>query len=222
MKKHIVKVLEAHYITHDVKCFVAEKPAGYNFISGQATNVSINLPEWKNELRPFTFTSLKENDYLEFIIKIYSDHEGGTKMLGSINAGAELILHNIFGTIQYKGPGVFIAGGAGITPFISIFRHLYKNNKIAGNRLFYSNKTSADVIIEEELQMMLKHDFIKVFTRENVGGYIAQSIDRNFLIENIKDFGQFFYLCGPEEFVKAIKTHLFELGATAKNVVIEK
>jgi ferredoxin-NADP reductase len=222
MDNHIVKVLKAFFITHDVKCFVVEKPEGYDFVPGQATDVSINLPEWKDKLRPFTFTCLKDRNYLEFIIKIYNDHEGVTNMLGRINAGAELILHDVFGTIQYKGPGVFIAGGAGITPFISIFRDLYKNNQLRGNRLIYTNKTFEDVIMEDELHKMLKNDFIRIFTRENVIGYTERRIDRNFLIENIADFGQNFYVCGPNEFVKNITGHLINLGATAETLVFEK
>lgn len=222
MANHIVKVLEAYYITHDVKCFMVEKPEGFDFIPGQATDVSINLPEWKNELRPFTFTCLKEKKYLEFMIKIYKNHEGVTNMLGRINKGAELILHDVFGAIQYKGPGVFIAGGAGITPFVSIFRNLYTHRQIRGNKLIYSNKTSWDVILEEELQKMLKNDFMTVFTRENVIGFLERRIDRNFLIENIANFGQYFYVCGPDQFVKSISGYLFDLGASSDCVVIEE
>src|SRR5580704_10353869 len=110
MKRYPVKVLESTNITHDVKCFVVEKPAGYDFIPGQVTDVSINLPEWKNVLRPFTFTCLKEKDYIEFMIKIYNDHEGVTHRLGNCKAGDTLILHDIFGAIRYNGPGVFMAG----------------------------------------------------------------------------------------------------------------
>src|SRR3982751_1439483 len=124
MSEQIVTILEANYITHDVKRFKVTKPSGFSFIPGQATDVSINLPEWKNELRPFTFTSLPEWNYLEFTIKIYNGRHGVTNMLGKTNKGAELILHDVFGAIQYKGRGVFIAGGAGITPFISILRSL--------------------------------------------------------------------------------------------------
>lgn len=222
MDNYIVKILEAYYITHDVKCFMVEKPEGYDFTPGQATDVSINLPEWRTELRPFTFTCLKEKPYLEFMIKIYKDHQGVTNMLGRINKGAELILHDVFGAIQYKGPGVFIAGGAGITPFVSIFRNLYKSRQIRGNKLIYSNKTSYDVIIEEELQKMLKKDFLNLFTRENVIGFLERRIDRNVLIENIANFGQLFYVCGPDQFVKSITGYLLDLGATADCVVIEE
>lgn len=222
MSEHIVKVLEAFYINHDVKRFVTEKPTGYNFIPGQATDVSVNLPEWKNELRPFTFTSLNDWDYLEFTIKIYTDHKGVTNMLGGVNAGDELVLHDVFGAIEYRGPGVFLAGGAGITPFIAIFRELYKTKHVPGHKLIFSNKTKEDVILEEELQMMLKDDFITVFTRENTIGFRDHRIDRNFLIENIADFSQYFYLCGPGEFVKNITDHLLNLGATAETLVFER
>jgi ferredoxin-NADP reductase len=221
MSSHIVKVIKAVYITHDVKCFTVEKPSGFDFIPGQATEVSINLPLWKNQLRPFTFTSLKDDEHLEFMIKIYRDHEGLTNMLGRTNAGAELILHDVFGAIQYKGPGVFIAGGAGITPFISIFRDLYNKNQIEGNRLIYSNKTSEDVIMVEELQEMLKDDFIKLYTRENVLGFRGRRIDRAYLIDHISDFGQHFYVCGPTGFVKSISKDLHELGASMDTIVIE-
>ncbi len=222
MSQHIVKILEAHYITHNVKRFAVEKPKGYDFIPGQATNVSINLPEWKDQLRPFTFTSLRELGYLEFMIKIYDDHNGVTKKLGSINAGAELLIHDVFGAIQYKGPGVFIAGGSGITPFISIFRELYKHRNIHGNKLIYSNKTSEDIIMEAELRTMLQNDFINIFTRENIVGFRGIRIDRNFLVKNIADFGQNFYLCGPKDFVENITHLLLDLGATAETLIFEK
>ena len=222
MDGHIVKVLEAFYITHDVKCIITEKPEGFDFIPGQATEVSINLPEWKNQLRPFTFTCLRDQPYLEFMIKIYNDHNGVTHKMGGINAGAELILHDVFGAIQYNGPGTFIAGGSGITPFIAIFRDLYKKKELEGNRLIYSNKTSDDIIMERELKKMLKNDFTPLLTRENIIGYVGKRIDRNFLIENIINFNQHFYVCGTTEFVENIKVILYDLGVSPNSLIIEK
>jgi ferredoxin-NADP reductase len=222
MATHIVKILQSFYINHDVKCFVVEKPENYDFIPGQATDISINLPGWEDKLRPFTFTNLKEQKYLEFIIKIYRDHDGVTNKLGSINAGAELILHDVFGAIQFKGNGVFIAAGAGITPFISIFRDLYKQNKLHGNKLIYTNKTSEDVIADAELHRLLKNNYTKVFTRENIVGFVGKRIDRNFLIENISNFGQHFYVCGPVDFVANITKNLLELGVTSDTLIVEE
>jgi ferredoxin-NADP reductase len=221
MSSYIVKVLEAFYITHDVKCFILEKPSGYDFIPGQATTISVNLPGWQKQLRPFTFTSLRDQDYLEFMIKIYRNHNGVTNLLGKINKGSELIIHDVFGAIQYKGPGTFIAGGSGITPFISIFRDLYKKKELQDIKLIYTNKTSADVIMDAELTKLLKNNYTKVFTQENIIGYTGKRIDRNFLIENIVDFSQHFYICGPADFVKSISAYLVDLGVTSNNLVIE-
>lgn len=222
MNQFVVKILESSWVTHDVKRFIVERPQGYNFIPGQATDVAINTPDWKNELRPFTFTGLDDVPYLEFTIKIYSGRNGVTSMLGKTNAGSELILHDVFGAIHYKGPGVFIAGGAGITPFIAILRDLYQKHDILKNQLIFSNKTSKDVIYESEFEEMLGNNFIKVFTRENVIGFLNNRINRDFLIDTIQDFSKNFYLCGPDEFVNEINALLLELGARADTVIFEK
>ncbi|MCX6275884.1 MAG: flavodoxin reductase [Bacteroidetes bacterium] len=222
MQQFIVKILEAGFITHDVKRFVTERPPGYDFIPGQGTDVSVNTPEWKDIKRPFTFTGLKEWNYLEFMIKIYPEHNGVTKQLAMANSDSELIIRDVFGAIQYKEPGVFLAAGTGITPFIAIFRDLKKRKKLSGNKLIYSNKTSADVILKKELIKMFENDFINVITREHVIGFVGKRIDREFLIEKIQNFSQDFYVCGPEDFVSVITTHLKDLGATPESIIIEQ
>jgi ferredoxin-NADP reductase len=152
MEEHVVTILHTEYVTHNVKRFTVEKPEGYAFAPGQATEISINKPEWKNKKRPFTFTSLNKWPQLEFTIKIYPDKHGVTEQLGKLQKGDELIVHDVWGAISYKGPGVFIAGGAGITPFIAIFRQLQADDRLAGNSLIFSNMTSADIILKEEFE----------------------------------------------------------------------
>ena len=49
MEEHIVKILNIEQVTYDVGRFQFEKPEGYTFIPGQATDVSINSPALKNE-----------------------------------------------------------------------------------------------------------------------------------------------------------------------------
>jgi ferredoxin-NADP reductase len=222
VSQYLVKVLDAEYINHDVKRFILEKPPGYEFTPGQGTEVAINLPEWKDKFRPFTFTNLASQNYLELMVKIYNDRNGVTRQLGRTNAGAEFIIGNAFGAITYKGPGVFIAGGSGITPFLSIFRTLYRANLLRGNRLIYSNKTADDVILIDELQRMLNNDMINFFSNENRIGFGYHRIDRKYLIENIRDFSSYFYLCGPETFVSDLSKILLDLGANLDALVVEK
>lgn len=222
MAEHVVKILEANFITLNVKRFLVEKPKGYTYIPGQATDVAVNLPEWKEQFRPFTFTGLNKWEHLEFMVKIYPDRKGVTDLLGRSNEGTELILKEPFGAIQYKGPGVFIAGGSGITPFISIFRELNRNKQLANCHLIYSNYTAADVICGAELHDMLKDNYINHYTREGVIGYRERRLNRDFMIQYVADFGQRFYVCGSDGFVQNVSGILMELGAKSENLVIDK
>ena len=222
MENHIVKIISVEPVTHDVKRFTIQKPEGFKFKPGQATEVSINTPALKNEKRPFTFTSLNDNKHLEFTIKIYDSHNGVTKELGKLKHGDELIIRDVWGAIEYKGEGVFIAGGAGVTPFIAILRQLQADNKIANNKLIFTNKTEKDIILKKEFNEMLGKNFINTLTDEKKEGYENDRIDYTFLKEKIDNFKQHFYVCGPPQFVTAISEALTQLGAKTDTVVFEK
>ena len=148
-KKFIVKILDIENVTHDVKRFKIEKPKGYEFTPGQATEVSINKESWKNKKRAFTFTCLNNEKNLEFSIKIYQ-RGGVTEEIGRAKIGDELEIGEPWGVIHYKNSGVFIAGGAGITPFIAIFRELNRKGKLKGNTLIFSNTTVKDILIKKK------------------------------------------------------------------------
>ena len=219
--EHVIRIESIIPRTHDVRSYRCEKPADYRFVPGQATEVSINKEEWKKEKRPFTFTSLNEDPYLEFTIKSYNDHDGVTNQIGKLQVGDELIVRDIWGAIEYKGPGYFIAGGAGITPFIAILRALYKEGRIEGNHLFFSNKTDSDIILEEEFNIMLGQKAIHVITDEENTRHYKGFINESFLKQNIKDLNKKFYVCGPPKMVDAMKEQLSKLGASPEAVVFE-
>lgn len=217
--EEIVKIISVEPVTHDVKHYRVEKPKGYKFQPGQATEVAINQEKWKDEKRPFTFTSLNEWPHLEFTIKSYRDHNGVTNDLDHLQPGDELIIHDVWGAIAYNGPGYFIAGGAGITPFIAIFRQLYKDNMIDDNELFFSNKTSADIIMKDEFEKILGDKAHFILTQE---GNKKEYIDKAFLQKHIKDFSKPFYICGPDKMVEVISNILQESGAKPEALVFEK
>lgn len=195
-EEHIVKIISVEPVTHDVKRFKLEKPEGYNFIPGQATEVAVNKEGWKEEAHPFTFTCLNDWDYLEFTIKIYKDHKGVTNQLDQLKAGDTLIIHDVWGAIQYKGEGTFIAGGAGVTPFIAILRQLQKEGKTGSNQLIFSNKFRKDIILEDEFKEILGNNFINTLTQESTEGYDNGLIDATYLKEKIgNNIDQQFYIC---------------------------
>ncbi|HZW39392.1 MAG TPA: FAD-binding oxidoreductase [Ignavibacteriaceae bacterium] len=220
MEEHIVKILDIEPVTHDVRRYKIEKPEGYSFIPGQATEVAVNKSGYEQERRPFTFTSLNEWDHLEFTIKSYNDHDGVTKLLGTLNPGDEIILHDVWGTINYKGPGLFIAGGAGVTPFIAILRELHSKNKIAGNALLFANKTSADIINKDEFEKMLGKCFINILSDEDVDGYAKGFVTEDFLKKYISNY-KVFYLCGPPIMMEKVEAALLNLGISKESIITE-
>ena len=221
--KHSSTILMTEFVTHDVKRFILTKPRNFDYKPGQGVKMVINEPEWrKEEGRPFTPTSFKDDKILEFTIKKYPIGDGVTDKLHSLEVGAKLLLSEAFGTITYKGPGVFIAAGAGVTPFIAITRQLARKGKLDSNSLIFSNKTPADVICEKELRHYFGSRCIMTCTQESAPGYENRRITAEFLKEQITDFVQRFYICGPDSFVEEIKSLLKKLGANPKSLVFEK
>ncbi len=223
--EHRVKILYTEFVTHDVKSFIFEKPAGYSFEPGQATEVSLAQEGWEEERRPFTFTSHKSDPVLQFILKKYPEHDSVTKRLHELVPGDELVIRDVWGTITWKGPGVFLAGGAGITPFIAILRNLREKGELEGNSLLFSNKTHKDIILEREFREMFDPTGGKLrflLSREQHPGYHSGRIDRHYLEREIGDFAQHFYVCGPPEFVDSMKETLADLGADTDSLVFEE
>ena len=222
MKQYLVKIKSIKHITHDVLQIVTEKPQKFSFNPGQATEIAINKNGWKDEKRPFTFTSLPENDFLEFTIKTYPTHKGVTNELLQLDKNDELILHDVFGAIEYKGEGVFIAGGAGVTPFICIFRYLQSKNETGRNKLIFANKTKDDIILALEFKELLGENFINILSEELTGEYAHGQIDEGFLKENIAGFDQQYYICGPPPMMDAIQKQLAMLGIDKNSISVEK
>ena len=222
MEKYIVKIKYIKNVTHDVLQIVTTKPDIYSFSPGQATELSINKAGWKSKKRPFTFTSLPQDSYLEFTIKTYPSHEGVTNELLKLKKDDELILHEVFGYISYKGEGIFIAGGAGVTPFISIFRHLKSINKIGNNKLIFANKTKEDIILEGEFKELLGNNFINILSQEKRVGYEYGQIDEKFIKNNQKGTNELFYICGPPPMMEAIEKYLLVLNVKEDRIIKEK
>jgi propane monooxygenase reductase subunit len=217
-----VEILDTIRVTHNVRHYRVERPKAYRFTPGQATELSLDKEGWREDRHPFTFTGLVDDDTLEFTIKSYFDHNGMTNELWSAGPGDRLILRDPWGTIQYRGAGVFIAGGAGVTPFIAILRHLNASGKLAGNRLIASNRTEADIILRDEFEAMAGLDTLWTLTGEGRTALLQERIDADFLRRHVGDFDQNFYLCGPDPMVKELRKALEDLGADVDSVTWEK
>lgn len=212
MPEFLVSIQSIEAVTPNVKAYRVEKPAGYTFEPGQATEVAVSKPGWETASRPFTFTSRAADPWLEFTIKSYRAREGVTQLLDTLTVGDQLILHDVWGALTYRGPGLFLAGGAGITPFLSIFRALSDQKAVAGNRLIFSNKTAADVIREAELRSMLGQDFVSLVSEQPAPGHRFGMIDAVLLEKELGLKPQFVYLCGPDPMMDAVSALVRDAG----------
>ena len=211
--EHTVKITHKKWLTHDVVSFTIEKPENFTYDAGQAVEITLNDSKFKGTWAPFTLTSLNRDKHLEFTIKIYESHKGMTLALSKLKEGDSFIITDSWDSFKNKGPGVFIAGGTGVTPFIALLRQMQADGTVGDSQLFFSNKTEKDIFLHNEFKSILRDNFINVLTRENKEPYLHGRIDKEFLKKHITNFKQPFYLCGPDNFADEIKGYLKELGA---------
>lgn len=219
---HSVRLLHTGFVTHDVKRFVTTRPDGLDFEPGQGVEIAIDEEGWRDEGRPFTPTSLADEPVLEFTIKGYPEHDGVTEQLHRLEAGATLRMSDPFGTITWTGPGTFIAGGAGVTPFLAILRTRAREGDIDRCALHFSNSAPADVICEKELRFLLGERCHLTCTRESAPGFDDRRIDRAYLETFRDDLDTPVYLCGPPDFVESLHGALVELGVDEGDIVLEE
>lgn len=219
---HQTTLLMKQFVTHDVLQFIVARPDGFVFEPGQGVDLGIDADGWREQTRPFTPTSPTSAAVLEFTIKIYTDHAGVTATLSRLQPGAALMISDPWGTIAYHGPGVFIAGGAGITPFLAIMRHLRDEGRLAGHGLIFANKTCSDVICERELRAAFGDHAHFVVDRDPDPGFEAGRVDEALLKRLVVNWDQRFYVCGPPPFNDAVMQTLQRLGAQPDALVFEQ
>jgi ferredoxin-NADP reductase len=217
----ILKILSIEFITRNVVQILAERPPSLEFTPGQAADISINKKGWEEEKRPFTFTSLPDDPFLQFTIKTYPERKGVTNELRGLKKSDEFLLHEVFGAIAYKGEGVFIAGGAGITPFISIFRYLKTINSIGNNKLIFANRTRDDIILRYEFEHLLGTNFINILSDDATSQYDHGYLNEDFLKTNTGGSGKYIYLCGPPPMMDAVEAILHEMNIDDSLIIKE-
>ncbi|MBL1213286.1 MAG: flavodoxin reductase [Ignavibacteriae bacterium] len=209
-----VEIIEKIWLAPDVIQLILERPANYHFNAGQAAEITIDRKAFEGLTAPFTFTGLMDTNYLELMIKIYKENKGLTLAVSELNKGDKLQISEPWDSYQLKGPGVFIAGGSGITPFISILRNLKCIRKdISEYSLIWANKTWNDVFLKNELTDLLNSRYHNILSRENKIPHDHGRINKYYLKSRISNFNQPFYICGPKHFGEQLRKMLFELGA---------
>lgn len=208
-------------VTHDTHHLVFDRPAGFDYAPGQGVELHLLKEGWEDKGRPFTPVTLPDESTLEFVIKSYPDHHGVTEQIGKMKPDDEVKMTGPFGAISDNGPGVFIAGGAGITPMIAVLRkRLHDHGTLEGSTLVFANKTEADIIWREKFEAMegLKTAFVVDEPGANVP---QQRLDRDYLRQFVSSDSRC-YLCGPPPMMDSVREALHDLGVKDAQIVEEK
>lgn len=224
-RKNKFYVKNINWKTKDTFTLTLKTNKKFNFKAGQFCFLRIN----KNKLyarHPFTISSPPNEKDLEFTIKLQGRF---TKIASQLKEGEEIIVEGPFGTFTVEDDNknlVFIAGGVGITPFMSIIKNHSDLRKQQNITLLYGSKTKEDIIFRDELDTIQKDWFTKIYLLSNANSssemYERGYINKTLISKHIKNLNNtLFYICGPEQMKKCVKKILANLGVKNQNIKTE-
>lgn len=199
---------------------------GMNFRPGQFAWLTIGRSPFSIREHPFSFSSsAMDVRNLKFTVKELGDF---TAKIGEITPGTRAYIDGPYGTFtidRHVAPGyVFIAGGIGITPVMSILLTMADRHDARPVLLIYASKPWEDMTFREEIEELKKHLNLKVvYVLENPhegwngeSGWFTAELMARYLPENRINI--VYFICSPEPMQKAVRVAIDKLGLPMENV----
>ena len=182
----------------------------------QLTLKNVNASEIWPDSRPFSIASYyNENKTMRLIIRKVGKYT--TKIFEQLVVGATCTVKYAFGEFilpmfDKENEIICIAGGTGISPFLSFIECLEREGGIDRIKLFYSVRTQKDYIKLNYIKNAINKDNLFLYcTGENVDYAKNGRIKIEEILENVKDKEKAdFYICGSNEFTTDFKRELKE------------
>lgn len=230
------KLVRQEEVAEGTKAFHFEKPKGFDFRAGQYVDLTlINPPETDAGGSTHTFTVASAPHEGELMIATRMRDSAFKRVLGKLEPGAEVDIEGPMGSFTLhqnaSKAAVFLSGGIGITPFLSIARHAAHERLPHRLYLFYSNYRPEDAAFLDALAALEKANprFRLVATMTDMGrsgmtwsgetGFIDEPMVRRY-VENLH--GPIFYIAGPPGMVAAMQKMLGEAGVDPDDVRTEE
>jgi ferredoxin-NADP reductase len=223
-------------VAEGTMAFHFEKPAGFQFKPGQYADLTlINPAETDSEgnVRTFSIASAPYEDELLFATRMRDS--AFKRVLGSVPLGTEVKLEGPMGSFtlhkNQAKTAVFLAGGIGITPFLSILRQAAKEKLPHLLYLFYSNRRPEDAAFLQHLEDLAKSNskfiFVPSMSKMEKTKLEWQGerglINRDMLTKHFCDLqGPMYYIAGPPEMVAAMREVLSKAGVDDDDVRTEE
>ena len=236
VKEVVTKITGIHAYSENLKVFRLRIPEGdsFSFVPGQF--VMVSLPgladaNGRKIAKAYSIASSpSQSEVLELCIVSYPAGALSPKLFQK-NVGDEVIVTGPYGIFQLKRPvapgTVFVAGGTGIAPLISMLRFLYKEGYNDKLWLFYSVSEPKLFLFREELlsyekncnlQLIVStsnHNHDWAWEKGRVTDTFPMHIEE---LGSIPRESRRFYVCGPPLMVTDTIKMLEQLGFRKENI----
>jgi predicted ferric reductase len=226
LRRHPWKVKRVIQETHDTwtLAFEGDHP---NFMPGQFMILQLeDRLAWQSH--PFTIASSPSQEDLSITVKTVGDY---TASLRETKVFSSASIDMPFGTFSFLNHSakelIFVAGGIGITPFMSMLRYMRDRGEGIPIVLLWSNKFEKDIVFRAELlemeQAMPTLKVVHIISRQPDWPGEKGHVDVERLRTHVKDFSvPRFFICGPVPMMNAVEVTLRELGVSRKRIHRER
>ncbi|GAB4142627.1 MAG: ferredoxin reductase family protein [Patescibacteria group bacterium] len=215
-KKYIYKISKIENFGDVIDIYLEPKKEKIDFYSGQY--VFLKIEKFGNEFHPFTISSAPNENFLRFSIKKLGDW---TKKLDFLKIYDEVEVYAPLGEFGdkfalQKKDMVFLAGGIGVAPFLSLIK---TENKKQIHFFYSANNDSDAKRVDEILEIVQRNEkidfeFIDTRVRKRISALeISKKIGG---LEN-----KYFFLCGSQKFMHGLLNDLIDLGVQNRNIILE-
>jgi len=223
MRRRPYRVVEVKPETPST-CTVAVEPEGhegFRFKPGQFAWLTVRASPYALKEHPFSIASSAEMPRrLTFTIKNLGDF---TRTVPTFQPGERAYLDGPYGAFSVdrfvSAPGfVFIAGGVGIAPVMSMLRTLADRHETRPLILVYANNRAEGVIFREELETLkdrLRLKLVHVLRQpptdwQGERGVVSVPLLEKNLPDNRHEYE--YFLCGPKPMTQCVEEALHELN----------
>jgi ferredoxin-NADP reductase len=226
MPKFDTQLASRKIVAEGTMAFHFAKPAGFDFKPGQSMNVALVDPpetDAKGDRRTFSIVTAPHEG--ELVVATRMRDTAFKRVLKGMAAGGRVSLRGPSGSFTLDPadarPAVFLAGGIGVTPFVSMLRDAAQRRLERDLWLFYSNRRPEDAAFLDELaRLPERHARIHfvgtmVEMEKSARPWKGETgfLDRAMLERHLKTLaGKVYYIAGPPGLVEAMQKMLTGAG----------
>jgi propane monooxygenase reductase component len=232
IRKGVAEVVSSTAVTHDLRHLVLQlvEPAELKYFPGQYLDITV---PGTSESRSFSMANPQTRDgRLEFVIKVYPDGLFSQFLDTRLAPGDRLDVEGPFGTFTLRESRtadlVFVAGGAGLAPVLSLIRSMAERGIDRKAVFYYGVRTRKDLCFESELHELEGRipgfRYVPALSEPEGESWDGES---GLITEVVKRCegdltGKEAYLCGPPPMVEAAIPMLEQLGVRHQGIFYDK